>query len=130
MAGPLDDVKVLEIANWVAAPCAGALMADMGADVIKVEPLAGDSMRGKLRQPSLPEDAPARNVDIPFQLDNRGKRSIAVDLNDERGAALVRSLSAKVDVVITNLLPGRLARYGLAPDQLLAENPGLVYGLV
>lgn len=128
MTGPLDDITVLEIANWVAAPSAGALMADMGADVIKVEPLIGDSMRGKLRQPALPEGTPT--TDIPFQLDNRGKRSIAVDLNNPDGGALVRSLAAKADVVITNLLPARLSKYGLAADQLMATNPALIYAVV
>ena len=128
MAGPLDDIKVLEIASWVAAPSCAALMADMGADVVKVEPLAGDGMRGKLRQPASPEGAAAR--DYPFQLDNRGKRSVAVDLGDDRGAALVRELAAAVDVVVTNLLPGRLARYGLEPVALLAEHPRLVIAIV
>ncbi|MEA3018539.1 MAG: hypothetical protein QOI47_63 [Actinomycetota bacterium] len=125
MAGPLDDITVLELANWVAGPSAGALMADMGANVVKVEPLAGDGMRGKLRQPV---GAPA--ADHPFQLDNRGKRSIAVALDDPRGAELVRELAARSDVVITNLLPGRLARYGLGPDALRAADPRLVYALV
>ena len=128
MVGPLDDIIVLEIANWVAAPSCGALMADMGADVIKVEPLTGDSMRGKLRQPVVPEGTPT--TDIPFQLDNRGKRSIAVDLNDPRGGELVRELATKADVVLTNLLPKRLARYGLAPEQLRADDPRLIYALV
>ena len=128
MAGPLDDIKVLEIASWVAAPSCAALMADMGADVVKVEPLGGDGMRGKLRQPVSPEGAAAH--DYPFQLDNRGKQSIAVDLGDARGAALVRELVGSVDVVVTNLLPGRLARYGLAPDALLAEHPALILALV
>lgn len=119
---------MLEVANWVAAPSAGALMADMGADVIKVEPLSGDSMRNRLRQPALPEGAP--RTDFPFQLDNRGKRSVAVDLNDDRGAELVRELAAKTDVVITNLLPRRLDRYGLGPEQVHAMNPRVVYALV
>lgn len=125
MAAPLDDITVLEIANWVAGPSAGALLADMGADVVKVEPLQGDSMRGKLRQPS---DGPP--ADHPFQLDNRGKRSIAVALDDERGAFLVRELAGKVDVVVTNLLPSRLARYGLGPDELRNANPALIYAHV
>ena len=125
MPGPLDAITVLEIANWVAGPSAGALMADMGADVVKVEPLQGDGMRGKLRQPV---DAPA--ADHPFHLDNRGKRSIAVALDDKRGAALVRDLATGSDVVITNLLPGRLDRYGLGPDDLRADHPALIYALV
>jgi crotonobetainyl-CoA:carnitine CoA-transferase CaiB-like acyl-CoA transferase len=70
------------------------------------------------------------NADVPFQLDNRGKRSFAVDLANPEGSALVRDLVARADVVITNLLPGRLARYGLAPDQLRADHPALVYALV
>jgi crotonobetainyl-CoA:carnitine CoA-transferase CaiB-like acyl-CoA transferase len=125
MAGPLDDITVLELANWVAGPSAGALMADMGARVVKVEPLAGDGMRNKLRQP-----VGAPPADHPFHLDNRGKRSVAVAIDDERGAALVRDLSKQSDVVITNLLPRRAARYGLGPDVLRADNPRLVYALV
>lgn len=128
MTAPLDDITVLELANWVAGPSAGAILADMGARVIKVEPLAGDSMRGLLRQPVLPDDAP--RTDFPFHLDNRGKRSIAVDLGDPRGGELVRELAASADVVVTNLLPGRLERFGLAPEQLRAANPGLIYALV
>jgi crotonobetainyl-CoA:carnitine CoA-transferase CaiB-like acyl-CoA transferase len=124
----LDDLTVLEIANWVAGPSAGALLADLGADVIKVEPLTGDSMRGKLRQPS-PPDGPVP-TDVPFHLDNRGKRSAAVDLTDPRGAELVRELAGRVDVVITNLLPDRLRRFGLDADSLRAAHPRLVYALV
>ena len=126
--GALDDITVLELANWVAGPSAGAIFADMGADVVKVEPLGGDSMRNRLRQPTLPEGAPS--TDFPFHLDNRGKRSIAVDLADPRGGELVRDLVERADVVITNLLPGRLDRFGLGPGQLLAQKPSLVYALV
>src|SRR5436305_14166872 len=96
VSGPLEDLTVLEVANWVAAPSCGALMADLGADVIKVEPLGGDSMRGKLRQAVVP--AGSATTDIPFQLDNRGKRSIAVDLGDVRGQALVGDLAESGDV--------------------------------
>jgi crotonobetainyl-CoA:carnitine CoA-transferase CaiB-like acyl-CoA transferase len=128
MGGPLDDLKVLEIASWVAAPRCTALMADMGADVVKVEPLSGDGMRGKLRQPSTPEGAAQH--DIPFQLDNRGKRGIAVDLSSAEGSALVRDLALGVDVLVTNVLPGRLRRFGLGPEALRAASPRLVYALV
>jgi crotonobetainyl-CoA:carnitine CoA-transferase CaiB-like acyl-CoA transferase len=99
MTGPLDDITVVEIANWIAAPSAAALMADMGANVIKVEPPSGDSMRNKLRQPRFPEGYPG--TDIVFQLDNRGKRSIAVDLGNERGQEIVRELTDRADVVVT-----------------------------
>jgi crotonobetainyl-CoA:carnitine CoA-transferase CaiB-like acyl-CoA transferase len=126
--GPLDDVSVLEIANWIAAPSATALMADMGASVVKVEPPTGDTMRNKLRQPAWPEGV--RGTDVVFQLDNRGKRSIAVDLRDERGAALVRRLALASDVLVTNLLAERLVRYGLGIEALRAEHPGLIVATV
>jgi len=128
MPGPLDDIKVLEIANWIAAPSATALMADMGANVIKVEPPTGDSMRNKLRQPAWPEGAPT--TDVVFLLDNRGKRSIALDLRDERGVALVHRLALEADVLVTNLLPERLARYGLDIESLRAEHPALILAVV
>jgi len=126
--GPLDDITVIEVANWVAAPSATALMADMGAAVIKIEPLGGDSMRNKLRQPRFPEGR--RGTDVVFQLDNRGKRSVALDLGHQRGAAIARRLVEQADVLVTNLTPGRLERYGLGPEQLCQANPRLVYGLV
>jgi crotonobetainyl-CoA:carnitine CoA-transferase CaiB-like acyl-CoA transferase len=128
MPGPLDDITVLEIANWIAAPSATALMADMGASVIKVEPPTGDSMRSKLRQPIWPEGFTP--TDVSFQLSNRGKRSIAVDLRDERGAALVHRLVLEADVLVTNLLPERLTRYGLGIEALRAEHPALVFAVV
>jgi crotonobetainyl-CoA:carnitine CoA-transferase CaiB-like acyl-CoA transferase len=128
MPGPLDDIKVLEIANWIAAPSATALMADMGASVIKVEPPTGDSMRNKLRQPIWPEGVTP--TDVTFQLDNRGKQSIAVDLRDERGVALVHRLVLEADVLVTNLLPERLARYGLGIEPLRAEHPALIVAIV
>lgn len=128
LPGPLDDITVVEVANWVAAPSCGALMADMGARVVKIEPPGGDAMRGKLRQAKTP-DGPAR-ADHPFQLDNRGKRSVTVDLTDPRGADLVRDLVRRSDVFVTNLLPGRRERYGLSAEALLALNPRLVYALL
>jgi crotonobetainyl-CoA:carnitine CoA-transferase CaiB-like acyl-CoA transferase len=128
MPGPLDDIKVLEIANWIAAPSATALMADMGASVIKVEPPTGDTMRNKLRQPVWPEEVTP--TDVAFQLDNRGKQSIAVDLRDERGVALVHRLALEADVLVTNLLPERLARYGLGIEALRKEHPALILAVV
>ncbi|MGO9559121.1 MAG: CaiB/BaiF CoA transferase family protein [Acidimicrobiales bacterium] len=124
----LAGIKVVEIANWVAGPSAAAIMADLGADVIKVEPLTGDGMRRKLRQATVAD--PATLTDHPFHLANRGKRSIAVDLVDPRGSALVRELIAGADVVVTNLLPSRLDRFQLGPDDVRRQNPRLVYALV
>ncbi|MGH9170860.1 MAG: CaiB/BaiF CoA transferase family protein [Acidimicrobiales bacterium] len=127
-AAVLAGIRVIEMANWVAGPSAGAIMADLGADVIKVEPLGGDGMRGKLRQASVAD--PSAAIDHPFHLANRGKRSIAVDLADPRGSALVRELIRGADVVIANLLPTRLKRYELGPDDVRDLNPRLVYALV
>ena len=125
MVAPLEGVRVVEVANWMAAPGAAALMADMGADVVKVEPLRGDAMRGATRQPQMPEgEAP---IDAAFQMDNRGKRSIAVAINQPRGADLVRRLAGRADVFLCNLLPARQTKYGLDADTLLRLNPRLVH---
>ncbi len=125
MTAPLEGVRVVEVANWMAAPGAAALMADMGADVVKVEPLRGDAMRGATRQPSVPEGQDP--IDAAFEMDNRGKRSIAVAINTERGADLVRGLAAGADVFLCNLLPSRQTRFGLDAPALHALNPRLVH---
>ena len=90
----------------MAAPGAAAMMADMGADVVKVEPLRGDAMRGATRQPRGARGRGA-GIDAAFQLDNRGKRSIAVAVNQPQGADLVRRLASRADVFLCNLLPAR-----------------------
>lgn len=124
MVAPLDGVKVVEIASWMAAPSACAILADLGADVVKVEPLAGDPMRTRGRQPKV-ADRPA--IDEPFQVDNRGKRGVAIALDDPEGTALAVALIERADVLVTNLLPHRQARFGLGPDDLLAVHPRLVH---
>ena len=99
---PLGGVRVLELANWMAGPSAGAVLADLGADVIKVEPLGGDAVRGLMRQPKAP---PGRaSIDYSFTADNRGKRSVAVAIDRPEGADVVRRLTAGVDVFSCNLL--------------------------
>jgi crotonobetainyl-CoA:carnitine CoA-transferase CaiB-like acyl-CoA transferase len=125
MTGPLDGVRVLELAGWMAGPGAAAIMADLGADVVKIEPLRGDPMRGATRQPALPESRPA--VDASYQHDNRGKRGIAVAVNRPEGADLIRRLVAGSDVFLTNLLPSRQMKYGLDSASLFAVNPMLVH---
>ncbi|MDY7100954.1 MAG: CoA transferase [Actinomycetota bacterium] len=125
MDAPLDGITIIEITSWMAAPSAGAILADLGADVVKVEPLRGDALRGMARQPKLPDGAP--RTDYPFEVDNRGKRSIAVALDQPAGAELVRRLIAGADVLLTNLLPHRQQRYGLTSDALAEVNPALVH---
>jgi crotonobetainyl-CoA:carnitine CoA-transferase CaiB-like acyl-CoA transferase len=125
MSAPLDGVRVIEVANWLAAPAATALMADLGADVIKVEPPGGDVFRG------FPIRSLGYNYDFPlnpaYELDNRGKRSITVDLEKPGGPELVRRLAAGCDVFLTNLVQRRRTRYGLAYDDLRGVNSRLVY---
>ena len=109
----------------MAAPSAAAVLADLGADVIKVEPPGGDAVRGLMRPPKIPEGMP--KLDYSFQVDNRGKRSIAVAINTPQGGDLVRRLVGGVDVFLCNLLHHRQRRYGLDSKTLLEVNPKLVH---
>ena len=125
MSAPLDDITVISIESWMAAPSASAILADLGADVIKVEPLTGDPMRG-LSRPAKIEGA-FKSYDFQFDVDNRGKRSIAVALDTPAGAALVQKLAGTAHIFMCNLLTHRQARFGLDPASLLAINPKLVH---
>lgn len=125
MTAPLDDITVVEIDNWMASPSAGAIFADLGARVIKIEPLTGDPMRGNGR-PAKVEGA-AADYDFQFDVDNRGKDSIQVDLTTEPGRDIVHRLVRTADVFMCNLLLGRQAKYGLDPATLMAIRPRLVH---
>lgn len=125
MSAPLDDIRVIEVDSWMAAPSAGAILADLGADVIKVEPLAGDPMRGMSR-PTKGVDG-VDGFDFQFDVDNRGKRSIAVALDRPEGADLVRRLVSDAQVFMCNLLPQRQTKFGLDPASLQAVNAKLVH---
>lgn len=118
----MDGIRVVEVAGWMAAPGAAAMMADLGADVVKVEPLRGDPVRGVIRQPEV--DPP---LDAPFQMDNRGKRGIAVALDQPQGQELVRRLCDGADVFLNNLLLRRQEKFGLDADTLLGRNARLVH---
>jgi len=122
---PLDDITVIEVDSWMAAPSCGAILADMGATVIKVEPLSGDPMRNMMRPPKLPEEL--KSYDYQFDVDNRGKQSVAIDISSERGASLLRQLIEQADVFLCNLLMERQQRFGMDPETLLAANPKLVH---
>ena len=124
-SAPLAGVRVVEVAGWMAAPGAAAMMSDLGADVVKVEPIRGDPMRGVIRQPELPDGTPA--FDPPFQLDNRGKRGLAIALDRPAGQELVRRLIDGADVFLCNLLGRRQEKFGLDAATLLARNRGLVH---
>jgi len=125
MTLPLDDIRVIEIDNWMAAPSAGAILSDLGADVIKIEPLTGDPMRDTSRPAKI--DGPMKGYDFQFDVDNRGKRSIAVDLDSDAGQDIVHRLCADADVFLCNLLTRRQERFGLDPEQLWVMNPKLVH---
>jgi crotonobetainyl-CoA:carnitine CoA-transferase CaiB-like acyl-CoA transferase len=122
MDKPLGGLKVLELARILAGPWAGQLLADLGADVVKVErPGTGDDTR-QWGPPFASDGAAAY-----FHACNRGKSSVAIALDTAEGQARVRSMSAEADVVIENFKAGGLARYGLDHPSLSALNPGLVY---
>ncbi len=123
--GPLDGIRVVELTNWMAGPSAAAALADMGADVIKVEPLTGDTARKMSRPTRLHPDG--AEIDAGFQMDNRGKRSVAIAIDKPEGAAVVRRLVAGAHVLLCNLLPQRQAKFGLDPATLFAIRPGLVH---
>lgn len=123
--GPLADVRVIEIDNWMASPSAAAILADLGAEVIKVEPLTGDPMRGMGRPAKV--EGPFKGYDFQFDVDNRGKESIAVALDTEEGVNVVKKLCSNAHVFMCNLLPRRQARFGLDPDSLHEVNPALVH---
>lgn len=122
---PLAGIRVLEVANWLAAPAAGALLADLGADVLKIEPPEGDVFRA-YRMTSMGYTH-AFDVNYAFECDNRGKRSMTVALDRPGGPELVRRVAARVDVLLTNLIQPRCVRYGLTWEEVRAVNPRLVY---
>ncbi|MEZ5279568.1 MAG: CoA transferase [Acidimicrobiales bacterium] len=122
---PLEGVKVIEIDSWMAAPSAGAILADLGADVVKVEPLNGDPMRNMGRPAKV--TGKLAGYDFGFDVANRGKRSISVALDTDEGAAVVRRLCADADVFMCNLLRPRQERFGLTPEALHQVNPRLVH---
>ncbi len=124
---PLAGIRVLELARVLAGPWAGQMLADMGADVIKVEnPDGGDDTRAW--GPPFVESVNGENLSAAYyHSTNRGKRSIAVDLKTEEGQEIVRRLAATSDVVIENFKLGGLVKYGLDYESLKKVNPKLIY---
>lgn len=116
---PLTDIKVVEFGQFIAGPGAVALLAALGADVVKVESLTGDATRhlGHAGQGM-------------FRANNRGKRSISIDLASTQGAAIARDLVATADVLVHNMRPGSMERLGLGAEQLTARDPRLIYARV
>ena len=129
MAGPLEGLRVIELGVWVAGPAAGGILADWGADVIKIEPPAGDPARTFGRMLGIPP-RDRQHESPPFEMDNRGKRSVVLDLTTDDGRAHALDLLTDADVFITNIRTGALRRIGLDFESLTAANPRLVYGLI
>ena len=128
MAKPLESVKVIEIGQEIQGPFAGLFLADMGADVVKVENKeTGDLSRWML--PKLIGGDNVRNAEVPhyFIAMNRGKRSITVDLKKADGVEVVKRMSKSYDVLLTNYRPGVLDRLGLGYETLRAINPRIIF---
>ncbi len=124
MSAPLAGLRVIELARILAGPWAGQTLADLGADVIKVEAPEGDDTR-RWGPPFITRDG--ETTAAYFHATNRGKRSITCDFRTKEGQALVRRLVADADVVIENFKVGGLAKYGLDWDSLRGINPRLIY---
>ncbi|GAA1314441.1 CaiB/BaiF CoA transferase family protein [Pseudonocardia xinjiangensis] len=120
---PLDGVRVLELGNYIAAPTAGRLLADFGAEVIKIErPRTGDELRNWRLY--------AGTTSMLYRTINRNKKSVALDLKSAAGRDVVLDLVRHCDVLLENFRPGTLEKWGLGPDELNAANPDLVIARV
>lgn len=119
MSAPLAGIRVLDLSRVLAGPYCTALLADLGAEIIKLEPPAGDDYR---------HIGPFRDGESAlFTLNNRGKRSLVLDLKDPADLALAQAIAARVDVVVENFRPGVAARLGLGAEALRARDPRLIY---
>jgi formyl-CoA transferase len=125
---PLDGVRVLDLSRVLAGPYCGQLLADLGAEVIKVErPVSGDDTRAWGPPYVRDENGDATTVSTYYVAANRGKKSIAVDLASADGQATVKALAMTSDIVLENYKVGQLARYGLDYASLSKEKPSLIY---
>ena len=118
----LEGIRVIEYATYMAAPGAGSILSDWGAEVIKVEPPGGDPIRNFFS--TIGTDIAENPV---FDFDNRGKKSVILDTRTEDGQAILRDLAATADVFLTNVRPGGLSRSGLDFESMKKVNPKLVY---
>jgi crotonobetainyl-CoA:carnitine CoA-transferase CaiB-like acyl-CoA transferase len=119
---PLTGIRVIELAQWIAGPSAAGLMADWGADVVKVEAPSGDPQRGIFKSLGIDKEIP----NATFAQDNRGKRSVVLDLAEDDARATLEQLLAGADVFVTNVRPEPLTRLGLDPADVLERHPKLI----
>lgn len=123
---PLAGVKVIDLGVWVAGPAATGVMADWGADVIKVEPPSGDPQRHMFAALGIA----AQSGEPQFEIDNRGKRSVVLDLRTNDGMRQMHELVSEADVLVSNMRLPALRRLGLDPESLAGKYPRLIYGLL
>ena len=117
--GPLEGVKILDLTSMVSGPMGAMILADQGAEVIKVEPLAGDQLRHMA--------ALHNGVNAPFYSCNRGKKSLAIDLKSEEGKEILNKLVEQSDVFMQNFRPGTIERMGFGYEELKKINPKLIF---
>ncbi|GLC97996.1 CoA transferase [Cupriavidus sp. TA19] len=118
---PLEGVRVLELSQIMAGPICGLMLADLGAEVIKIEKISGGDDARAFNNSGTPNEMPAS-----FQMINRGKKSVAIDIRTEEGRMLLLRLVKDADILTENFRPGTLQRLGLGPDVLRKENPRLI----
>lgn len=126
MGRPLEGIKVIEAAMWAFVPVAGAMLCDLGAEVIKVEPTSGDPIRG-LR--SVPGARGAEALELSWECYNRGKKSITLDLKTSEGQAVLMRLLADADVFLTNFLPRARKKMHIDEASLRSRFPKLIYAV-
>jgi len=124
MGGPMEGIRVVEVGMWVAGPSAAAVLGDWGADVVKIEPPDGDPFRGLISAFGAEGSSP------PFELDNRNKRSMGLNLSHPEGRRIAARLVEEADVFVTNARPVALERAGLDYATMSARNPRLVYASI
>ena len=117
--GPLKGIKIIDLTTMVSGPMGAMILADQGAEVIKVEPMAGDQLRHMA--------ATHNGVNAPFYSCNRGKKSLAIDLKSEEGKDVLLSLVKESDVFMQNFRPGTIDRMGFSYEKLKEINPNLIY---
>ena len=119
MTGPLEGVKIIDLTSMISGPMGAMILADQGAEVIKVEPLGGEQLRHMA--------APYKGVNAPFYSCNRGKKSLAIDLKSAEGKEVLIKLIKESDVFMQNFRPGTTDRMGFGYDELKKINPNLIY---
>lgn len=129
MPGPMDGVRVLEVASWGVAPIAATVLSDWGADVIKVEhPVTGDPVRGVFSR--FRQGSDAGPVDVTWEHVNRGKRSVGVDVSTPAGQAIVHHLATQADVFVTSFPTSKRRQFAIEPEDIRAVNPDIIYARV